>query len=98
VSDDDLKALARELFADGPAVGSRWRHYRGSRYEVVALSLNEFDLEPLVTYRGLDTGLTWTRTLENWSATVRSSSGQDVPRFSPLGSGDAPCVTTGTSP
>jgi hypothetical protein len=89
VSDDDVKTLARELFAAGPAAGSRWRHYRGGRYEVESLSLNEFDFEPLVTYRGLDTGLTWTRTLKDWSATVRYG-GQDVPRFSPLGSGDAP--------
>jgi hypothetical protein len=83
MTDDEVRDLAREVFTAGPAVGSRWRHYAGGRYEVEALSLNEFDLEPLVTYRGLDTGLTWTRTLANWSATVRYR-GQSVPRFAPL--------------
>jgi hypothetical protein len=81
MTDDELKDLARLLFADGPAVGSRWRHYRGQEYEVVALSLDEPTLDPLVTYRGTSSGLVWTRTLDDWQRTVRGEDGKDVPRF-----------------
>jgi hypothetical protein len=90
VSDDDVKALARELFADGPAAGSRWRHYRGGEYEVVALSLGESSLRPFVTYRALATGLVWTRRLEEWSQEVLGPAGKYVSRFGPLPAGDPP--------
>jgi hypothetical protein len=49
-----------------PAVGSRWRHYKGGLYEVVAVSLKEDTLVPLVTYRSLEKDYFWTRTLEDW--------------------------------
>jgi hypothetical protein len=51
-------------------------------YEVVCLSIQEDTLVPLVTYRSLERGYFWTRTLENWNSTV-----QEVPRFTPVEEG-----------
>jgi hypothetical protein len=49
----------------------------------VCVSLDEPTLTPLVTYRSLKGGPTWTRTLANWRETVTLDDGRQVPRFSP---------------
>jgi hypothetical protein len=66
------KQITEITLQDLPRVGSRWRHYRGGLYEVVAVSLKEDTLEPLVTYRSLLKGLcwSWTRTFANWQEAV----------------------------
>jgi hypothetical protein len=89
VSDDELIDLWHNLFAGAPAVGSRWRHYRGAEYEVVALSLAEASLRPMITYRSCSTALTWTRRLEEWSQQVLNAAGRYVSRFCPVGEAEA---------
>lgn len=84
MSEDPGKAEAQHALAATPAhgdlkPGTLFRHYKGGLYEVVCVSVAEDTLESLVTYRSLEHGYLWTRTLRNWSETV---CGQ--PRFSPL--------------
>ena len=72
------QALREFLARRELAPGSRWRHYKGGLYEVVSVSIREDTLEPLVTYRSLERGFVWTRTLHKWSETVNGQ-----PRFAP---------------
>jgi hypothetical protein len=82
---EELKALAQRTLREGPAISGKYRHYKGGLYEVVCLSIQEDTLVPLVTYRSLERGYFWTRTLENWNATVRDlETGKGVPRFTPV--------------
>lgn len=65
--DETLKdeALAR-IMASGVLPGQRWRHSKtGSVYQVIAVGLNEADLEPLVHYRVADDvyATVWSRPL-----------------------------------
>lgn len=53
-----------------PQPGETYRHFKGGLYEIVARSLREDTLEPLVTYRSLEDGECWTRTLENFNGSV----------------------------
>lgn len=64
--EDKLKAIAQDGNVGGPEVGSVWRHYKGGLYVVVARSIKEDTLEPLVTYRSNARGTFWTRTLANF--------------------------------
>ncbi len=75
---DDAQVSA----ANGPAVGSRFRHYKGGEYEVVENAIHEATLEHLVIYRDAK-GNVWARTIDDWSAMV-SVDGRSVPRFSLL--------------
>lgn len=78
---DELLALYRQAFAEGPRRGEVWRHYRGGLHLVLACSLREADHTPLVTYREMGPGLTWTRPLAEWLEEVPHEAGP-VPRFS----------------
>jgi hypothetical protein len=67
VKDEAMKdeAIAR-LAASGVLPGQRYRHHKtGSVYQVIAIGLNEADLEPLVHYRIADDehAIVWTRFL-----------------------------------
>lgn len=59
--------------------GAVFRHYKGGLYTIVCLSVKEDTLEPLVTYRSIERGSVWTRTLQNWSEYV-----DGLPRFWPV--------------
>lgn len=75
-------SLARESL-DLPKKGQRFRHYKGSLYEVVGDCTIEATLEPGVLYQAVDPqqkGQLWMRPLSVFSGTTRA--GQ--PRFSPL--------------
>ncbi len=59
-----------------------YRHYKGSRYEVIGLALHSETLEPMVIYRALyGQGETWTRPASMWNEQVTLPDGQAVPRF-----------------
>ncbi|MBP9750575.1 MAG: DUF1653 domain-containing protein [Candidatus Peribacteraceae bacterium] len=66
-----------------PLPGQRYRHYKGGRYEVVAVATLEATHEPLVVYRAEADGAVWARPLSQWSETVEHE-GQTVARFFPL--------------
>jgi hypothetical protein len=83
MTEEELKALAQWTLREGPAISGKYRHYKGGLYEVVCVSIQEDTLVPLVTYRSLERGYFWTRTLENWNARIREN-GKFVPRFTPV--------------
>jgi hypothetical protein len=78
----DDKDLAQAAIQGGPAPGSRWRHYKGGEYEIIANALDEATLRHLVVYRA-PKGTTWVRTIEDWSAMVEID-GVQKRRFTPL--------------
>ncbi len=60
---------------------SIWRHYKGNRYEVVALAKHSETLEDLVVYRALyGEGTVFVRPLSMWHEIVTTSEGK-TPRF-----------------
>ena len=66
-----------------PAVGEVWRHYKGGRYDVLAVVTNA-DLSGFsVVYRNRDKpdGNTWVRTLTSWNLRVLMQHDSSVPRF-----------------
>lgn len=68
MKDDLLKEESlRRIAARGVLPGQRYQHYKtGNVYLVVAVGLNEPDLEPLVHYRITDDeyAIVWTRCLD----------------------------------
>lgn len=77
----DSKDMAQEkLQTVDIKVGDRFRHYKGGKYEVVAVALREDTLEPLVVYKNLEKGTIWARTLKNWNEEVEIA-GKRVKRF-----------------
>lgn len=60
------------------AAGQVWRHSKTqSRYEVIALSVDEVRLVPVVTYQSLSKPYTWTRDLDVFVGINE----EGVPRF-----------------
>jgi hypothetical protein len=90
-SDAKAEAQARIAAMDEPRRGQVYRHYKGGLYSVVSVSIDEATLEVLVTYSSNLEGGDTTRTLRNFTETVRvvveherdgaSSYEHDVPRF-----------------
>lgn len=78
LTDDELRARSSELAAKYPT-GSKWRHYRGGVYEIVAACLYEDGVEPMIVYRG-ENGVTWVRLERKFTQTVVKDS-KPVPRF-----------------
>ncbi len=84
LSESELKDLAQEQAAGGPQPGEVYRHYKGGLYVVIARSIKEDTLEPLVTYRSNLKGTFWTRTVANFTERVPaggSATGGPGPRF-----------------
>lgn len=77
VTDGDLAQMG---LMRGPKRGQRFRHYKGGLYRVVCRSVRESDLAQLVTYQNEADGYVWTRTLEEFTSSVKTDSGE-VPRF-----------------
>ena len=57
--------------AEKSIVPGRYRHYKGSEYEVIGVSRHSETLEPMVVYRALygDHGL-WVRPSQMWNETI----------------------------
>lgn len=89
-TDDEAKDAAQAALEHRlvPEVDSVWKHYKGGFYVVVAVSLKEDTLEPLVTYRSNKKGTYWTRTLEDflamWTDRPPMSMPVHVERFAPI--------------
>ncbi len=61
--------------------GDCFTHYKGGKYEVVALAVKEDTLEPLVVYRSAQHGNTiWARAYSDWDSDVEWE-GKRVKRF-----------------
>lgn len=77
----DEKDSAHEALRDAPRPGTLYRHYKGGLYSIVACSIREDTLEPLVTYRSVERGTAWTRTLANFTEAVVVEGGPLRRRF-----------------
>lgn len=64
------------------AGATRFRHYKGSVYEVVCEAILEADHTPVVVYRGAD-GITWVRPRQAFFESIEVD-GVRMPRFAPL--------------
>lgn len=79
------KDKAQRLLSTGPQPGELYTHYKGGRYEVVCRSVDEGTLEQLVTYKSLNNGGFWTRTVANFTQLGDGTDWPvDVPRFQKL--------------
>jgi len=81
MDDKDLAQL--KINETGPAPGSKFRHYKGGEYEVLANALEEATLSHLVVYRS-PKGTVWTRPIDDWNAMVEVDS-KTMRRFTPKG-------------
>jgi len=84
---EELKKKLVKLNKDPktPKPGQVYKHYKGTLYVVVNISLREENEEPIVNYFGLKTGsdlYPWSRTLADWNSQVKVN-GELIPRFSP---------------
>ncbi len=81
--DDELKQASLEkLRASGVLPGQVYKHYTDALYKVVAVGLNEPDLEPLVHYRDANDeyAVVWTRQLHVFTGRALVD-GEFVTRF-----------------
>lgn len=76
---DDKDLAQARIEEHGPTPGSRFRHYKGGEYVVVANALEEATLNHLVVYRA-PKGTVWTRPIDDWNAMVEVD-GNTVRRF-----------------
>jgi len=76
----DPKDDAQEKLKTCGISSGRFQHYKGPQYEVFALTIDEATLEPLVHYKSLVHGTSWTRTVKNFTEKVEVE-GRKVPRF-----------------
>lgn len=70
---------------DAPEPGTVWKHYKGNKYQVVAVGRHSETLEPLVIYVKTDDKerprRVWCRPLGMWADTAIVRDGAAVPRF-----------------
>lgn len=77
----DDKDTAQELLKNLPVkAGQKYRHFKGTDYEVMAVAIKEDTLEPLVVYRSFAKNSIWARTLENFTEYVERD-GKKLKRF-----------------
>ena len=63
--DESLLDALREANKAAPPA-STWRHRSGGLYTVTCVALEESTLTPVVVYQGDETGLRWTRPVEQF--------------------------------
>jgi hypothetical protein len=57
--------------SDGPVAGACYRHFKGGRYQVVAVAVDADRGVQVVVYRD-DNGTVWTRDRTSWDAPTPS--------------------------
>jgi hypothetical protein len=74
------------LLAACPAVGRRFRHYKGTVYRIMGAALQEATREPLVIYvrDGDAWAPVWARPLKEWVEVVALPDGSACYRFMPV--------------
>lgn len=66
-------------------IGGIYRHYKGNRYQVLAIAKHSETLEEMVVYKALyGEGGVWVRPLHMWSETVEKD-GDSFLRFEYIG-------------
>jgi hypothetical protein len=82
VASKDHAQVLRKCFSVQIPEGSRWRHHKGGVYTIVAVSCPEDNpLEILITYRSVEYGSVWTRTVKNWRSCATNEEGTPRARF-----------------
>lgn len=61
-------------------VGSMYRHYKGNKYEVIAIGKHSENLEDMVVYRDLTNEKVWIRPLNMFAETIIVD-GNEIDRF-----------------
>lgn len=51
-------------------VGKIYKHFKGNRYEVIAIAKHSENLSDLVIYKSLSDGKIWARPVEMWNEMV----------------------------
>ena len=82
-TDSELKAIAQAQATGGPQPGQVYQHYKGGIYSIIARALREDTLEPVVVYHSNAKGVSWERTVANFTEPVEFG-GRTVPRFTQL--------------
>jgi hypothetical protein len=80
MTDEDKDKAQEALKHCGIEEDQVYRHYKGGLYVVVAVSLKEDTLEPMITYRSNKKKGCWTRTMENWIELVTVNPDELIPR------------------
>lgn len=47
-------------------IGKKFKHYKGSMYEIINLSVRESTLETDIIYKSLETGIIWNRSIQDF--------------------------------
>ena len=89
---------AQALARSGPPSGSRWQHYKGDFYTVLACGVKESTLTPEVIYRSEALGFVWTRSLDEWRERVKWPDGSLGHRYRRTDDGALKSVPTYTEP
>lgn len=81
-NDEAKQDSLNKLRASGVLPGQVYKHFKGGEYTIVAVGLNEPDLEPLVHYRDANDeyGVVWTRQLHVFTGRALVD-GEFVTRF-----------------
>jgi hypothetical protein len=58
-----------------------YRHFKGGTYSTTFIAYDEATREPLVVYRGTETGTNWTRPVRTWTEIVLWPDGVLRPRY-----------------
>lgn len=54
-------------------VGKRYRHYKGSIYQIIALAKHSETVEDMIVYQSEKTGDIWVRPIKMWNEEVDDS-------------------------
>lgn len=84
MKNENAVVSAQTLARSGAEPGSRWQHYGGGTYRVVACAVDEPTLTPVIVYKSEQYGHVWVRTLEDWQAWVTWPDGSYGHRFKRL--------------
>lgn len=81
-NDEAKQDSLNKLRASGVLPGQVYKHFKGGEYTIVAVGLNEPDLEPLVHYRDANDeyAIVWTRQLHVFTGRALVD-GEFVTRF-----------------
>jgi hypothetical protein len=78
----DLSRIPDEALSIPHLQPGVYRHYKGTNYEVIAVSLDTETLQPYVVYRTMNSTkpIYWTRPYDMFVETV-TVDGKEIPRF-----------------
>ena len=79
----DLGESAQKSAQTAGPVPGYYRHFKGNVYEVLTCVVDANTLTPVVIYRDVEKGWTWTRPITDWNSPVVVN-GTPTQRFKPV--------------